>query len=164
VGHGLVLCSSSGLASMKVRRFGCHEFWRRVRWLISIGLSVLRQPANQAAAPKCHSPSPCWLPVLRRSTRWFSHWLCQSSGQPAVVAWCHHCLASWQKLVKVARLQKAKSNINKQGRGGMSARSESSAYLAYFCGVQNGPGLTGGSRGTPILRIVSAQPYARPLT
>ena len=33
----------------------------------SIWLSALRQPAHQHAAPKCHTPSPCWPPVLRQS-------------------------------------------------------------------------------------------------
>ena len=38
-----------------------------VHWLGSIWLSVLRLPAHPLAAPKCHTPSPCEPPVLRRS-------------------------------------------------------------------------------------------------
>jgi hypothetical protein len=33
----------------------------------SIRLSALRGPAHQIAAPKCHTPSLCWPPVLRQS-------------------------------------------------------------------------------------------------
>ena len=36
-------------------------------WPVSIWLSALRQPAHRNSAPKCHAPSPCWLPVLRQS-------------------------------------------------------------------------------------------------
>jgi hypothetical protein len=36
-------------------------------WHGSIRLSALRQPARQIGAPKCHTPSACWPPVLRQS-------------------------------------------------------------------------------------------------
>jgi hypothetical protein len=38
-----------------------------VAWQVANGLSALRQPAHQIAAPKCHTPSACWPPVLRQS-------------------------------------------------------------------------------------------------
>jgi hypothetical protein len=38
-----------------------------VAWQGSIQLSALRQPAHRNAAPKCHTPSACWPPVLRQS-------------------------------------------------------------------------------------------------
>jgi hypothetical protein len=38
-----------------------------VAWQGSIQLSALRQPAHRNVAPKCHTPSACWPPVLRQS-------------------------------------------------------------------------------------------------
>jgi hypothetical protein len=61
--------------------FGVHVLVHRALCQFSISLSVLRQPAHQPAAPKCHTPSSGWLPVLRQS----AHHLyvlvgCESSG------------------------------------------------------------------------------------
>lgn len=58
----------------------------------SIWLSVLRQPAHQAAAPKCHAPSPSGLSVLRRPASGFVPW--QATAQaPRSRGSRRHCLA-----------------------------------------------------------------------
>jgi hypothetical protein len=59
------------LALNKVWPFGIHALVHRALCQGSISLSVLRQPAHQIAAPKCHAPSPGWLPVLRQSAHHF---------------------------------------------------------------------------------------------
>lgn len=42
--------------------------WNEIRAPKDLGgLSVRRQPAYQSATPKCHTPSPSWPRVLRRS-------------------------------------------------------------------------------------------------
>ena len=45
--------------------------WHLVHCSVSIWLSVLRLPAHQLAAPKCHTPLPCGLPVFQRSAHLF---------------------------------------------------------------------------------------------
>jgi hypothetical protein len=45
------------------------EFWNVAHVHGSIWAVCHKQPANQSAAPKCHTPSPCGLSVLRRPTR-----------------------------------------------------------------------------------------------
>jgi hypothetical protein len=66
-------CRSHVEAMLDVWRFSFHATCNRVRCSFSIWLSVLRQPAHQFAAPKCHTPSSSWPPVLRRPAH-------QSSG------------------------------------------------------------------------------------
>jgi hypothetical protein len=59
-----------------------------------MGLSVRRQPAHQPAAPKCHTPSPRGLPVLRRPASGFAPW--QATAQASRSrGWRRHCLAFW---------------------------------------------------------------------
>jgi hypothetical protein len=58
-------------AFKKVWPFGVHALVHRVLCKVSILPSVLRQPAHQQAAPKCHAPSPGRLPVLRQSAHHF---------------------------------------------------------------------------------------------
>jgi hypothetical protein len=81
--HSKVLFSvMRGTAALnKVWPFGFHALVHQALCQVSISLSVLRQPAYQQAAPKCHAPSPGWLPVLRQSAHHFDGLKgCQSSG------------------------------------------------------------------------------------
>jgi hypothetical protein len=57
--HALVNFQGPALISSAVRNV--------VAWQVANGLSALRQPAHLNAAPKCHTPSACWPPVLRQS-------------------------------------------------------------------------------------------------
>jgi len=57
--HALVNFQGPALISSAVRNV--------VTWQVANGLSALRQPAHLNAAPKCHTPSACWPPVLRQS-------------------------------------------------------------------------------------------------
>jgi hypothetical protein len=57
--HALVNFQGPALISSGVRNV--------VAWQVANGLSALRQPAHRNAAPKCHTPSACWPPVLRQS-------------------------------------------------------------------------------------------------
>ncbi len=54
---------------LEVWRFSSHAVRYQAYWPGSFWLSVLRQPAHANAAPKCHAPTPCRLPVLRRPAR-----------------------------------------------------------------------------------------------
>jgi hypothetical protein len=56
VGPRPFLCHSYIGACLDVWRFTCQWLCNVARCHISIRLSVLRQPAHQSAAPKCHSP------------------------------------------------------------------------------------------------------------
>jgi hypothetical protein len=66
VGLRPLLCRSCIEACLDVWCVTCQWLFHVARRHCSIWLSVLRQPAFQSAAPKCHSPSPCELSVLRR--------------------------------------------------------------------------------------------------
>jgi hypothetical protein len=57
--HALVNFQGPALISSAVRNV--------VAWQVANGLSALRQPAHLNAAQKCHTPLPCWPPVLRPS-------------------------------------------------------------------------------------------------
>jgi hypothetical protein len=57
--HALVNFQGPALISSAVRNV--------VACQVSNWLSALWQPAHRIAAPKCHTPSPCWPPVLRQS-------------------------------------------------------------------------------------------------
>ncbi len=81
----------------------CQLVRHGVRFAVSIWLSVLRLPAQQAAAPKCHAPPPSRLLVLRQSALWCVPCLRHATGAthecaamaspslPSVFAlcWCH---------------------------------------------------------------------------
>jgi hypothetical protein len=84
------------------------------------------------------------------TARWPSHL------HPAAVAKRHRCLAFTAKLVTVGKAHIAwATSVKQQGSAAMAARSESSAYLACFIGVQSRRGLTGGSTRTPTLARAS---------
>ena len=58
----LFLCRPRSFASVQVWRFSRTQLRHLARRKFSIWPSVLRQPAHQPAAPKCHTPSPCGWP------------------------------------------------------------------------------------------------------
>jgi len=59
-----------------------------VQWQISIRAVCQKQPANQSAAPKCHSPSLCELSVLRRPVLGWSLASQRTAGSPQ--SWLRH--------------------------------------------------------------------------
>jgi hypothetical protein len=83
--HRPSVCTGPAL-SCSLRCHGAHVQGSSLR-------SVLRQPALAPAAPKCHTPSPCWLSVLRRPASGFAPW--QATAQASRShGWHRRCLAS----------------------------------------------------------------------
>ncbi len=111
-----------------------------VHWLGSIWLSVLRLPAHPLATPKCHTPSPCEPPVLRRS---------------AHLSWCSTNSSTLGKLARITN--------------GRLAPCQGHVFIHKFGQAQVPPpastaftSLTGGSTRTPTAGMPSA--FLRPLS
>jgi hypothetical protein len=130
----------------------------RLAWL-----SVHRRPANCMAAPKCHTPSPSWRPVLRQSALGARRGLPRRGQHPAVVAgattaW-HLTQGSLQWHEQSARVQ-----CHQQGVAAMAARSNPLCRPRAFKALHAKTGPTVGSTRTLILRIAPDTPYGRRLT
>jgi hypothetical protein len=97
----------------------------------SIWLSVLRQPAHRPAAPKCHTPSPRGLPVLRRPASGFAPW--QATAQASRSrGWRRHCLAFWPRPATVEpSLSSAKQTI-RQAKGHEHPVQHAAEFLDFF--------------------------------
>jgi len=127
------------------------------------GLSVQRRPANCVAAPKCHTPSPSWRPVLRQSALGARRGGPRRGLHPAVVAsastaW--HLTQGWLKWHE----QSARVQRHKQGVASMAARSNPLSRSRALNALHAKTGPTVGSTRTLILRIAPDTPYGRRLT
>ena len=76
--HGILMRPGTALISI--------EFRNLERAHVSIKAVCQTQPANQSAAPKCHTPSPGELRVLRRSVRGGCAGMPTHNLHPAAVA------------------------------------------------------------------------------
>jgi hypothetical protein len=145
--HALVNFHGPALISSAVRNV--------VAWKVSNGLSALRQPAHRNAAPKCHTPSACWPPVLRQSAnqRCSSSLFMPSPGglpvlrRPALqIGRSQLLVPQAESLAIQAKGSRAmqRPNINEHGTAGLLASP-----------VASRPSLTWRSTGTSMLRMVA---------
>jgi hypothetical protein len=145
--HALVNFQGPALISSAVRNV--------VAWQVANGLSALRQPAHLNAAPKCHTPSACWPPVLRQPTNQSvspSPFMPPPGGPPALRRPALQ-IGSSQPLARQAEslairakgsLAMQRPNINEHSTAGLLASP-----------VASRPSLTGRSTGTSMLRIAA---------
>jgi hypothetical protein len=126
-----------------------------VAWQGSIRLSALRQPAHRNAAPKCHTPSACWPPVLRQSPNQSgspSPFTPSPGGLPALWRPAHQLRGSQlparqaKSLAIRAKGSRAmqRPNINEYSTAGLLASP-----------VASRPSLTGRSTRTSMLRMAA---------
>ena len=126
-----------------------------VAWQGSIQLSALRQPAHQIAAPKCHTPSACWPPVLRQSANQSvspSPFTPSPGGlpvlrRPALQIGSSQLLAPQAESLAIqakGSFGMQRSSINQNGTAGLLATS-----------VASRPSLTGRSTRTSMLRMAA---------
>jgi hypothetical protein len=97
----------------------------------SIWLSVRRQPAHRTTAPKCHTPSPCRLPVLRRPASGFAPW--QATAQTSRSrGWRRHCLAFWPRPATVEPSSSGAQQTFRQANGLEHPVQHAAEFLGLF--------------------------------
>jgi hypothetical protein len=181
VGLRPLLCRSCIEACLDVWRFTCQWLFHVARRHRSIWLSVLRQPAFQSAAPKCHSPSPCELSVLRRPVLGWSLASQRTTNIPQ--SWLRHpCPALevvWSTFANIeavssnvprhrpkpwhhrvlARRPSIRQNVCESNQGGLLMQrpniSSQGKVFVFSTPSPTRPSLTVGSTRTSMLRIAA---------